>query len=159
MWLCGYVAMWLSGHLTPQHTDSHHCTRPSWSRSLLWWSCSRFPKKCFKNAKSRLNIPSCSYEFPMIFPTRFTESKNHRNHRKSLESLFENPYLRNRTKSTRPYCFPPTHPQRDLRYLALLSSFMASNSGRGTRLRRSPSFGNGSRGHLEQQSKHEEGSA
>ena len=35
MLLCGYVAMWLSGPLTPQHTDSHPCTRQGWSRSLL----------------------------------------------------------------------------------------------------------------------------
>ena len=27
MWLCGSVAMWLSGPPTPQHTDSHPCTR------------------------------------------------------------------------------------------------------------------------------------
>ena len=31
MWLCGcgYVAMWLCGTLTPQHSDSHPCIRPS----------------------------------------------------------------------------------------------------------------------------------
>ena len=30
---------------TPQHSDSHPCTRPRWSRSLSWWSrsLSRFP--------------------------------------------------------------------------------------------------------------------
>ena len=27
---------------TPQHTDSHPCTRPEWSRSLSEWSCSLF---------------------------------------------------------------------------------------------------------------------
>ena len=30
--------MWLSGPPTSQHTDSHPCTRPRWSRSLSWWS-------------------------------------------------------------------------------------------------------------------------
>ena len=33
--------MWPSGRLTPQHTDSHPCTRPRWSRSLSWWSRSQ----------------------------------------------------------------------------------------------------------------------
>ena len=26
---------------TPQHTDSHPCTRPGWSHSLSWWSRSQ----------------------------------------------------------------------------------------------------------------------
>ena len=28
MWIYGFVAMWLSGPLPPQHTDSHPCTSP-----------------------------------------------------------------------------------------------------------------------------------